>query len=359
MVSPLGNWVQHIATPDILIRAQAGLRSNREGRKSMSRISILGAGAWGTALAAAFTLQGHAVRLWGRNREICDEINRHHTNRAYLEKAPLPDRLIASTDMGDVLSDAEIVLFVSPAQTTGEISARAAQSLPPGAIVVACAKGIDNKSGRLQSELIADHLPNHPVGVLSGPSFAADVVRGLPTAVTLAMPDRKAAQALAQSLSGGAVRIYASDDVLGVQIGGSLKNVMAIAVGICRGGGMGASAEAALITRGYAELVRLGVAMGARQETLMGLSGLGDLVLTCSSELSRNFAYGIAVGSGRDVSGLKLAEGVHTVAIANQIAGKYRIVCPVMQTAGEVLAGRMSADEARIALMSRPLRVEA
>jgi glycerol-3-phosphate dehydrogenase (NAD(P)+) len=324
----------------------------------MSRISILGAGAWGTALAAAFTLQGHRVRLWGRNSEICEEINTHHTNRAYLDTAPLPDGLTASTDMDDALSDAEIVLFVSPAQTTGEIAARAAQSLRSDAIVVACAKGIDSQSGRMQSELIADHLPNHPVGVLSGPSFAADVVRGLPTAVTLAMADRDAAQALAQALSGGAVRIYASDDVMGVQIGGSLKNVMAIAVGICRGGGMGASAEAALITRGYAELVRLGAAMGARPETLMGLSGLGDLVLTCSSELSRNFAYGIAVGSGQCVTGLKLAEGVHTVAIANRIAAEHQIVCPVMQTAGDVLAGRMSADEARIALMSRPLRTE-
>lgn len=324
----------------------------------MSRISILGAGAWGTALAAAFTLQGHAVRLWGRNTEICDEINRHHTNRAYLDATPLPDGLTASTDMSAVLSDADTVLFVSPAQTTGEIAARAAQSLRRDATLVACAKGIDSQSGRMQTELIADQLPNHPIGVLSGPSFAADVVRGLPTAVTLAMADLDAAQALAQALSGGAVRIYASDDVIGVQIGGSLKNVMAIAVGICRGGGMGASAEAALITRGYAELVRLGVAMGARPETLMGLSGLGDLVLTCSSELSRNFAYGIAVGSGRDVTGLKLAEGVHTVAIANRIAAKHQIVCPVMQTAGDVLGGRMSANEARNALMSRPLRVE-
>lgn len=324
----------------------------------MSRISILGAGAWGTALAAAFTLQGHTVRLWGRSSEVCDEINRHHTNRAYLDTASLPEGLSASTDMSAVLSDAETVLFVSPAQTTGEIAAGAAQSLPPGATVVACAKGIDNQTGRMQSELIADHLPGHPIGVLSGPSFAADVVRGLPTAVTLAMADLDLAQALAQSLSGGAVRIYASDDVIGVQIGGSLKNVMAIAVGICRGGRMGASAEAALVTRGYAELVRLGVAMGARAETLMGLSGLGDLVLTCSSELSRNFAYGIAVGSGRDVTDLKLAEGVHTVAIANTLAAQHQIVCPVMQTAGEVLAGRMSADEARIALMSRPLRVE-
>lgn len=324
----------------------------------MSRICILGAGAWGTALAAAFTRQGHAVRIWARRPEICDEINRLHTNRSYLGDARLPDDLLASADMAAALQDADIVLFAAPAQTTGDVASQAAPHLSADSVLIACAKGIDSRTGQMQSEVIAGKLPDHPVGVLSGPSFAADVVRGLPTAVTLAMPGMDAAQSLAQTLSGDAIRLYASDDIAGVQIGGSLKNVMAIAVGICRGGGMGASAEAALITRGYAELVHLAVAMGARAETLMGLSGLGDLVLTCSSELSRNFSYGIAVGSGRDVSGLKLAEGVYTVSIANEIAAKYQISCPVMATAGLVLSGRMSADEARIALMSRPIKAE-
>lgn len=324
----------------------------------MSRISILGAGAWGTALGAAFTRQGHGVRIWGRNAGTCDEIMSAHTNSTYLGAARLPDALEATTDMARALEKADIVLFVAPAQSTGAVAAEAAAHLPDEAVLIACAKGIDSRSGQVQTEVIAEKLPDHPVGVLSGPSFAADVVRGLPTAVTLAMPDQQAAQSLAQALSGDAIRLYASDDVLGVQIGGSLKNVMAIAVGICRGGGMGASAEAALITRGYAELVRLAVAMGARPETLMGLSGLGDLVLTCSSELSRNFSYGIAVGSGRDVSGLKLAEGVYTVTIANEIAERHGISCPVMHTAGLVLSGRMSADEARIALMSRPVKAE-
>ncbi|MCY0093001.1 NAD(P)H-dependent glycerol-3-phosphate dehydrogenase [Hoeflea ulvae] len=324
----------------------------------MSRICILGAGAWGTALATAFVGQGHAVRIWGRNAETCDEINRQHTNRAYLGEAKLPEDLQATPDMAQAVTGAEIVLFVAPAQSTGAVAASIAAHLAADAVLIACAKGIDNRTGQMQSEVIAAQLPDHAIGVLSGPSFAADVVRGLPTAVTLAMPEQEAAQSLAQNLSGGAVRLYASDDIAGVQIGGSLKNVMAIAVGICRGGGMGASAEAALITRGYAELVRLGVAMGARAETLLGLSGLGDLVLTCSSELSRNFAYGIAVGRGEDVSGLKLAEGVHTVSIANDIADRHGISCPVMQTAGMVLSGAMSAEEARIALMSRPVKAE-
>ena len=324
----------------------------------MSRICILGAGAWGTALAAAFVRQGHDVRMWGRNPAICDEISRLNTNQAYLGDARLPDQLGATPDMGHAVEDADMVLFVAPAQSTGDVAGQAAAHLPDNALLIACAKGIDNRTGQTQSDVIAGQLPDHAIGVLSGPSFAADVVRGLPTALTLAMPELKAAQSLAESLSGGAIRLYASDDITGVQIGGSLKNVMAIAVGICRGGGMGASAEAALITRGYAELVRLGVAMGARAETLMGLSGLGDLVLTCSSELSRNFSYGIAVGSGRDVAGLKLAEGVYTVSIANEIAARHRISCPVMATAGLVLSGRMSADEARIALMSRPIKAE-
>lgn len=324
----------------------------------MPRIVILGAGAWGTALAAAFLGQGHAVKLWGRNPDICAEITREHSNRTYLADATLPKGLTATPELEDALADAEIVLFVAPAQTTRELADRVAGLVADDAALIACAKGIDNKTGQMQSELIAQASPGHDVGVLSGPSFAADVVRGLPTAVVLAMPGIDQARAMAQALSGGAIRIYASDDVTGVQIGGALKNVMAIAVGICRGGGMGASAEAALITRGYAELARLGVAMGARTETLMGLSGLGDLVLTCSSELSRNFAYGIAVGSGRDVTGLKLAEGVHTVSIANALAARHNIECPVMHTAELVLAGRMSAKDARAALMSRPVKTE-
>ena len=324
----------------------------------MARISVLGTGAWGTALAAAFVRQGHAVKMWGRNASTCDEISRLKTNATYLGDASLPDRLQATAEMAEALDGAEIVLFVAPAQSTGEVAGQALAHLPADAVLLACAKGIDNTTGQTQCEVITEKLPDHAVGVLSGPSFAADVVRGLPTALTLAMPEQEMAQSLAVALSGEAIRLYASDDTVGVQIGGSLKNVMAIAVGICRGGGMGASAEAALITRGYAELVRLGVAMGARAETLMGLSGLGDLVLTCSSELSRNFSYGIAIGSGRDVTGLKLAEGVHTVSIANEIAERHGISCPVMQTAGLVLSGRMSAEEARTALMSRPIKAE-
>jgi len=324
----------------------------------MSRICILGTGAWGTALAAAFVRQGHDVSMWGRNSATCEEISLTHTNAVYLGDAGLPEKLKATPDMAQALEHAEIVLFVAPAQSTGDVAGQAATHLPAEAVLIACAKGIDNRTGQTQGEVISEKLPDHVVGVLSGPSFAADVVRGLPTALTLALPEQEMAQTLAEDLSGDAIRLYASDDTVGVQIGGSLKNVMAIAVGICRGGGMGASAEAALITRGYGELVRLGVAMGARSETLMGLSGLGDLVLTCSSELSRNFSYGIAVGRGQDVSGLKLAEGVYTVSIANDIAARHKISCPVMQTAGLVLSGKMSADEARTTLMSRPIKAE-
>ena len=324
----------------------------------MARISVLGAGAWGTALAAAFCRHGHDVTLWGRDGKTITTIREQRENPAYLPGALLPQGLVATEDLPAALAGAEIILAVTPAQTTAALAIELASSLSPAVPVIACAKGIETGTGRFQTQILGEFLPDNPVGVLSGPSFAADVVKGLPTAVSLAFPDQHVATELAARLSGSILRLYPSGDPTGVQAGGALKNVLAITIGICRGGGMGASAEAALIARGYQEIVRLGTAMGARPETLTGLSGLGDLVLTCSSEMSRNFSYGIAVGRGDPLDGLKLAEGVHTVGIANKLARDLAIECPVLQASEAVLSGAMSAADARIALMSRPIRAE-
>ena len=323
-----------------------------------SKIAVLGAGAWGTALAAAFSRGGHDVRLWGRDEAVIGEIRIAHSNTTYIPGANLPETLVATTDLRTALSCADIVLFVTPAQSTRALAMLVKGDLPAGVPLIACAKGIEKGTGELQTETLGEILPGHPVGALSGPSFAADVARGLPTAVVLAMDDEIEARRIASALSSGYLRLYASDDVRGVQIGGALKNVIAIAVGICRGGKLGASAEAALVARGYAEIQRVGAALGMKAETLNGLSGLGDLFLTCSSTLSRNFSYGIAIGEGRDLTGMKLAEGVHTVGIACEIARKHGIDVPICETAQAILSGRISVREAQAALMARPVKSE-
>ena len=321
-------------------------------------ITILGAGAWGTALAAALARGGHAVRLWGRNAKVIDEIADRHRNSLYLDSIVLPEGVAATTNLSQALAGSDVVLFVTPAQSTRSVASEAAEHLPSGVPLIACAKGIEQVTGLLQTEILEAVLPNHPTGALSGPSFAADVASGLPTAVVLALEDGALAHALASSLSSGFLRLYASDDVRGVQIGGALKNIIAIAVGICRGGRLGASAEAALVARGYAEIQRVGSALGMKPETLNGLSGLGDLFLTCSSTLSRNFSYGIAIGEGRDRSEMKLAEGVHTVSIACDIAHKHGIEVPICETTRAILEGRISVREAHGLLMARPVKSE-
>lgn len=325
---------------------------------NFSAIAILGSGAWGTALAAALARGGHDMRLWGRNADVIGEISKHHRNHSYLASVLLPDGIKATTDLAIALAGADLVLFVTPAQSTRAVALDAAPYIPVAVPLIACAKGIEKETGELQSETLAEILPGHPAGALSGPSFASDVARGLPTAVVLGMEDKVLAKRIAASLSSGYLRLYASDDLRGVQIGGALKNVIAIAVGICRGGKLGASAEAALVARGYTEMQRVGSVLGMKPETLNGLSGLGDLFLTCSSTLSRNFSYGIAIGEGRDRAGMKLAEGVHTVGIACEIARRHGIEVPICQTTLAIIEGRISVMEAQAALMARPVKSE-
>lgn len=324
----------------------------------MSKICILGGGAWGSALACVAKRAGHETALWSRNQSVVDAINQNGNNPKYLNDLPLEPEIQATNQLSIALTEADIILFAVPAQSIGETAKSAAQFIKSGAVNIACAKGIDRETGQLPSELIAKEIPKCPVAALSGPSFASDVVQKLPTAVTIASQDMALSQKLAASLSTEEFRCYASDDLKGVELGGALKNVLALAVGAARGMQLGASAEAALIARGFAEICRLAVALGAEPQTLSGLSGLGDLVLTCSTPQSRNFSYGIALGQGKDLQGLKLAEGAFTARIATKLAKQQNIDAPIIKTVTAVLDKELSAKDAVVQLLRRPLKSE-
>ncbi|WP_152047025.1 NAD(P)H-dependent glycerol-3-phosphate dehydrogenase [Aureimonas psammosilenae] len=321
-------------------------------------VAVIGGGAWGTALAALQARAGRPTRLYARDRATVAEINEHRRNSRYLPEIALPESLRATSDLGHALAGAQIVLVVTPAQTLQAVLPELAESSGERVPFVLCAKGIERETGCFASQIAARHVSPERIAVLSGPSFAADVAGGLPTAVTLAHPHAETADALGRELSTETFRIYASTDILGVEAGGALKNVLAIAAGIVAGRGLGASAGAAIVTRGLSELARVGEALGARPETLVGLSGLGDLVLTCSGPQSRNFAYGLALGRGDDLSRLKLAEGVFTAGVAARIAEDRNIDAPLIRTVAAILSGGLSVDDAQLLLLSRPLKRE-
>ncbi|AXS42243.1 NAD(P)H-dependent glycerol-3-phosphate dehydrogenase [Breoghania sp. L-A4] len=326
------------------------------------KIGVIGGGSWGTALALVAARAGRDVTLYARDPETVAGINQRHENQRHLPGIRLDKALHATTDMAQAL-DVDAVLLVTPAQSTRDVAQAMRPLLKPGIPVVICAKGIERASGDLLDKVLAEALPGTPIAVLSGPSFAADVASGLPTAVTIAASGEALADALARSLANDSFRPYATTDVTGVLIGGALKNVLAIACGVVVGRALGASAQAALIARGFAELGRLGAAMGAKQETLAGLSGLGDLVLTCSSPQSRNMAFGIEIGRGGQLAeltapGRKLVEGFFTAPVAVALAQKHGVDLPICQTVAAVLAGSMSVDAALHTLMTRPLKRE-
>jgi len=322
------------------------------------KTAVLGSGAWGTAIAHLLAEKGTRTMLWGRDAARCDEINHNHTNNAYLPDIALSSSIRATTDLAEALAGATRVMLVVPAQTAGQISEAISPLIRDDAVLVVCAKGINRITGKLPGETVSKFMPKIPVACLSGPSFAFDVARNLPTAVTLACNDLDLASRLSSEISGPSFRVYASSDLKGVELGGALKNVIAVAVGVCRGMGLGASAEAALIARGFAEIVRLATALGARKETLLGLSGLGDLVLTCSSPQSRNFSYGMAMGSGRSTKGLPLAEGAFTAEIAAKIAREKSIESPVVESVAELVDGSLTPKTAMANLLARPLKSE-
>lgn len=322
------------------------------------RICVLGGGAWGTALAAMSANLGHEVRLFARDAKTVEELNHTHQNSRYLPNIDLPAAIVATTDAEYALKKADVVLAVLPAQVFGSVLSVIAHYIPKEAPLVLCAKGIERTSGRFMSEVAKQQLPNQPIAALSGPSFACDVARGLPTAVTIAADNSALAHHLAQMFSGPVFRCYASTDVIGVEIGGSLKNVLALAAGAATGRGLGASAQAALVTRGFSELRRIGTAYNARPQTMMGLAVLGDLMLTCSSPQSRNYSYGLALGSGRPTDQLPLAEGVATAPVAARLCDEKRIEAPIIHAIAALLEGQLTIDNAVNTLISRPLKFE-
>ena len=322
------------------------------------RVAVLGGGAWGTALALAMLRAGHSVRLFARDRETVEAIGRGENPR-YLPGIALEPGIEATSDIKVALADADCVLAVVPAQSLRAMLTAAKTHMPKGVPLVLCAKGIERDTGALLSAIAREILPKNPVAALSGPSFATDVARGLPTAVVVAARGEGLAADLAARFSAENLRCYSSDDLIGVEIGGALKNVFAIAGGAITGAGLGASAQAAMVTRGFVELRRVGAAFGAKPDTLMGLSGLGDLLLTCSSAQSRNFAYGLALGRGDSLVGRPLAEGVATSGIAAKIARERGIDAPIISAVAAILAGKITINEAVSALMTRPLRAEA
>lgn len=328
----------------------------------MSNVAVLGAGAWGTALAGAFARSGaSAVRLWGRDADAMARLALERQNTARLPGVVLAPSVAVTGDLRAAVDRATILVLAVPAQAIRGIARDLLPCRPPGAAVVIAAKGIERGTGLFLSDVLAEEWRQARPAILSGPSFAADVGRGLPTAVTLATPILADAEALAGTLGSAALRLYHSDDVRGVEIGGAAKNVLAIACGIAAGRDLGASAVAALTARAFAELGRFGRALGGRPETLAGLSGLGDLVLTCGSAQSRNFSYGLSLGRGRrpeEGVGAVVVEGVWTAPVLVRLAAEHGVEMPIAACVAAVLDGRLAIEEAIGQLMRRPLRSE-
>jgi glycerol-3-phosphate dehydrogenase (NAD(P)+) len=323
---------------------------------SFQSVAVIGAGAWGTALAGVAARAGRDVVLYARNAESAAQIAATRANPKLSGVQLAPG--IAVTDDLALASRAQILLVATPAQSLREAVTSLAPHIGKAKPVIACAKGIERGSHQFMTEVIAAAVPDAIAAILSGPSFADDVARGLPTAVTLAARDEALAGHLVQALGSSTFRPYHTTDVRGVEIGGAAKNVLAIAAGIVVGKKLGASAQAALVTRGFSELARLGRACGARTETLVGLSGLGDLILTCSSPQSRNFALGLALGRGEKRPSGKLAEGEFTAPVLIELAASQNVEMPVSKAVAAILSGTVTIDAAIEGLLTRPFKAE-
>ncbi|MCV2867246.1 NAD(P)-dependent glycerol-3-phosphate dehydrogenase [Defluviimonas sp. WL0002] len=319
-------------------------------------IAVLGAGAFGTALAVALARNGDAVGLWARDAGHAAAMQATRRNDRRLPGAELPQNVTVSAEIADFLAASTILLAV-PMQRLDAFLHDHAGALD-GRMLVACCKGIDLASGRGPVAIIAAACPKATPAILTGPSFAADIARGLPTALTLACADPRAGEALQAELSTPVLRLYRTEDTAGAELGGALKNVIAIAAGVVSGAGLGDSARAALMTRGFAEMSRLAFALGARPETLAGLSGFGDLVLTCTSAQSRNFRFGQALGAGEPFDTTTTVEGAATAEAASVVAGRMAIDIPITRMVAALVGGHVSVPQAVEALLSRPLKKE-
>lgn len=325
-------------------------------------VSVLGAGAWGTALAQVAAAAGREVHVWAREREVVQSINGSAENALFLPGIRLHAAVRATADLADA-AGSQLILAAPPAQHMRGVLRAIRPHLLSGAALVLCAKGVERGSLALMTDVLAEEIPDIGPAVLSGPGFAKDVARGLPTATTIASLDQRLAQRIVATIGLPTFRPYVADDLIGAEIGGAVKNVIAIACGVAEGRKLGDGARAALITRGFAELTRLGLAMGARAETLSGLCGLGDLVLTCASLTSRNTSLGAALGEGRKLKDIlaerrSVAEGMESAPAVVALAAKYKVEMPICAAVDAIVGDRIGIDDAITALLSRPFKAE-
>ena len=328
----------------------------------MSKIGVIGAGAWGTALAMAAQRAGNEVIIQAHEQDVAEAINKIHENPTFLKNFKLDKKIIATTKLSEA-TNVDVVLLVTPAQFLRPVCEAAADNWPSGVPAVICSKGIEQDSYSLMSEVVGEVLPAKPIAILSGPAFAVEVASNLPTAVTLASEDETLAKVLMETLNTHFFRIYRSRDVIGTQIGGAVKNVLAIACGIVEGRKLGDNAKSALITRGLAEITRLGIAKGAQAETFYGLSGLGDLTLTCNAMQSRNFSLGVALGQGEKLQDvinerISITEGIYTASAMTSLARRLNVDLPICSAVDGVLNHFNDIDASINTLLLRPLKLE-
>lgn len=328
----------------------------------MRKLGVIGAGAWGTALATVSVRAGLDTLIWALEEDVVESINTAHENKLFLEGVSLDPALKASSDMAD-LADRDVILMVAPAQHLRTVSSNLAKHLPAGVPVLICSKGIEVSTGKLMSAVLGETMADNPVGVLGGPTFAIETARNMVSALTLAMADEKLGLEIMEALGLPTFRPYFTSDVIGAQIGGAIKNVIAIASGVVTGLGLGENAKAALITRGLNEMQRFGLSRGARPETMMGLSGLGDLVLTCSSIQSRNMSLGVALGEGKSLNEImagrrSVSEGAHTVKVVHKIAVDEGIDMPITESVYRIIYEGDSVESVMKDLMTRPFTKE-